>query len=167
MRFDDRPADGQSHAGTLTFGGEECIADFRRPFRLQSDPGITDRDHHLGCIASLLPPSEALVAWQAHTRTVHNPETSRAWKSAIFVLYLDLFAKALRGTQLLWDVRFSLYWLLHRHFIPAPNFCTPYPQFSHFMDQRSALQAEFDGCAIRAADHPSDSFKRPPDKNAL
>ena len=33
------------------------------------------------------------------------------------------------------------------------------PQLLHFADQRSALQAKFGRCAVRASDHPSGRFK--------
>src|SRR5437016_4375715 len=33
-------------------------------------------------------------------------------------------------------------------------------QLSHFVNQRSAFQAEPGGCAFRAADHPADGFER-------
>src|SRR5580658_8836640 len=34
MRFDDGPADGQSHPGSLRLGGKECIEDLLRLSRL-------------------------------------------------------------------------------------------------------------------------------------
>ena len=37
MRFDNPPADRQSHAGALRFGGEECIEDLVYFFRGKSD----------------------------------------------------------------------------------------------------------------------------------
>ncbi|TMA31536.1 MAG: amino acid permease, partial [Deltaproteobacteria bacterium] len=47
MRFDDRAADGQAHAGAVRLGGEEGIEDLGRLLRGQSDAGIADRDQQL------------------------------------------------------------------------------------------------------------------------
>ncbi len=37
------------------------------------------------------------------------------------------------------------------------------PQLMHLVDQRSALQAKFGGCSLRAANHPTDAFERAQD----
>src|SRR6266852_1396414 len=41
------------------------------------------------------------------------------------------------------------------------------PKLLHLVNQRSAFQAKFRGCAFRAADHPTDSFKRVQNQSAF
>src|SRR5258708_24383114 len=53
VRFDDRSADREPHAGSLRLGGEECIEDPGSLLRGQSHAGIADRDHHVTTLRSL------------------------------------------------------------------------------------------------------------------
>src|SRR5208282_1717194 len=55
-------------------------------------------------------------------------------------------------------VRLPRYWPWH--ILPAFRRRAGNPELLHLVDQRSALQSKPGGCALRAADYPTDCFKR-------
>src|SRR5882724_538209 len=55
MRLDNRAADWESHAGTVSLRGEERAEDLLGLLQRQSDASIADRDHHLAILDSLRP----------------------------------------------------------------------------------------------------------------
>lgn len=42
VRLNDRPADGQPHAGSIILGREECLEDLIRLLGRESPTGVTD-----------------------------------------------------------------------------------------------------------------------------
>src|SRR6516162_8498387 len=65
VRFDNRPTDGQSHAGALRFGGKERLEDLFRLFLVLSHPRIDDRDQNLTILVLLRP--DRKFSWSAYT----------------------------------------------------------------------------------------------------
>jgi hypothetical protein len=53
MRFKDRTADPQSHAGAVRFGGKKRVEDLVRVLRAQTQAGIADRDQHVTILTAL------------------------------------------------------------------------------------------------------------------
>ncbi len=135
-------------AGWLS-GQEQCQPDFRLTH--------SELGRHVGEIAE------------------HNVRTSRAWRVGTVravAPFATLCATALRNVPPAngRDGRRSAPLLLRRrgrllrcwphHILAALEPRPGNPQLQHLVDQRSALQAKFGGCAIPSADHPTYCFKR-------
>src|ERR1700733_5477008 len=64
MRFDDRTANGQAHAGALILGSVEGIKDFFRLLWHKPHAGIADRDQELTIV--VLPGLDRKFTYSAH-----------------------------------------------------------------------------------------------------